>query len=303
MDNCTPARGICVAIILVLVLVWNSLYVVEPTQVGIDLSLISYQLFDAHPPGRHPLGLGHRIIHFDTKLVTVDFSSSRSNSEYRAGNDIVARTSDGLEVELEVSFQYHFNITNIKQVYEKFGEDAAPIISLLAIDTVTRESTKFNASYFFSSRTDISEKIRAELEKDLIEKAFCEVDLFQLRSVSLPSVYEAAIQATEVAKQDFQKAEQERPNREVVGQTTRQVAIQTAQTIGLQANATAETIYIDNKAYIEQFNLTQKLQAQGFSGIYASLNQSEADLLEYMDVRALRDHPSSRSVISIPMKS
>jgi len=298
MENVTPARAAVVVVIIVLILVWNSLHVVEPTQNGIDLNLIWYTLGDDYGPGRAPLGLGHRFIHFEARLVTIDWTDTKT--DFTVGGPITSRTSDGLTVNLEISMQYHFNRSDIKDVYEKFGEDYAPVIELIAIDTVTREATKYPAKEFFSNRAGVSELMKVTMENDLAKQAFVTLDLFQLRSVKLPQLYEGEIQATEVAKQEVEKVTAQKENNRVVGQTDVLKSIQTAKRIALEANATAETTYINNRAFIQQFTLTQTKQAEGFAGIHQILDADENALLDYMDVRALRDHPSKNAVISIP---
>lgn len=297
MENVTPARAAVVVVILLLAVVWNSFHVVQPTQNGIDLNLLTYKLGDDYGPGRWPLGLAHRIIHFEARLVTIDWTDSQS--DFKVGGPITSRTKDGLTVNLEISLQYHFERENITQVYEKFGEDYGPIIELIAVDTVTREATKYNAAEFFRDRAGVSELMKVTMQADYRTKAFVELDLFQLRSVKLPQQYEGEIQATEVAKQDVERVEAQKDNKRVVGETDVLKAAKTAQKIALEANATAETTRINNDAFIQQFTLTQVKQAEGFALIHQVLENDEPALLEYMDIRALRDHPSAKSVVSI----
>jgi len=123
---------------------------------------------------------------------------------------------------------------------------------------------------------------------------------FQLRAVSLPSAFEQAIQETEVKKQDIQTAQAEYDNQEVQMKTAVLQTQQQAKSIALQANATAQSTLLNMQAYVEQFKLTQKLQAETFAPLYQKLQNNESLLLEYMRARTLRDHPDHLSIVSVP---
>merc|ERR1712087_435180 len=77
-------------------------------------------------------------------------------------------------------------------------------------------------------------------------------------------------------------------------------AYQETRSIALQADAVAEGILLNARAFADQFKYSQKLQAESFGHLHNRLGKDEALLLEYMQVRALRDHPNHRSVISVP---
>lgn len=306
VDAATTCVRILVVIgLLVLGYFWNSWDIVFPTEIGIDFSLISYTLGRTYPPGRHFLGLGHRFIHFPTKLNTIDFTNQQT--DFTRGAPLRSRTSDGLEVQLEVSFQYKlksdYNATHseVELLYRKYGEKYEDVFVLAAIETVTREATKHNASTFFSQRVFVGDRMQERMTQDFNDNYFANIEFFQLRSVSLPTRFEEEIQNTEVQKQDISKAEAERGHQEISGQALVAVAVEDAKSIGLQAEATAATVNLDNEAYVRQFNLTQALQAEGFQQIYAQLNANEDSIIEYLDVRALRDHPSEAAIVSIPM--
>jgi hypothetical protein len=53
-----------------------------------------------YEPGLYFIGLGHNFVTFPRNVITLDFSSER-NADWTA---LKSRTSDGLEVTLDVSF-------------------------------------------------------------------------------------------------------------------------------------------------------------------------------------------------------
>merc|ERR1740121_451203 len=165
--------------------------------------------------------------------------------------------------------------------------------------TVTRVATELNATTFFSSRDVVADKLKLAMETTFRDQALCTALNFQLNGVSLPAPFESEIANTEVQKQDIRTAEAERFAKEVQGETQVKQAEQQYEAIILAAQASAETVRLNNDAYVEQFNITQRLQAEGFVAIYENLGSSEEQLLEYMRMRALRDHPAWNSIISI----
>mmetsp|Transcript_80824 Transcript_80824/g.142545 ORF Transcript_80824/g.142545 Transcript_80824/m.142545 type:complete len:309 (+) Transcript_80824:48-974(+) len=286
--------GIC-SIIFAVVLA-TSFASLEYTQLGLDYSWISSSVDDkAFSSGLYFLGPGHSFLKFPSTVQTIQFSDDHDS----VGPPLRSRTSDGLEVALEISFQYQLNVTTLRRLYDKFGLDFEPIYVNMAMDLLTAMATAYNATAFFSDRQNIALDMEEELREHFAADAFSDVAFFQLRSVSLPAEFESAIQQTEVKKQDIQTAAAEKGNQEVQMQTKVLEAEQQAQAIALQANASAQTILLQAQAYVLQFQLSQDLQAESFKPLLEKLEGNETLLLEYMRARAMRDHPDQLSVIGL----
>lgn len=58
----------------------------------------------AYIGGIHFLGVGHSFIKYPKTVQTIEFSNERTAN----GPSIGSRTNDGLEVILEISFQYKY---------------------------------------------------------------------------------------------------------------------------------------------------------------------------------------------------
>eukprot|EP00812_Abedinium_dasypus_P009581 NODE_3263_length_809_cov_393.672414.p1 GENE.NODE_3263_length_809_cov_393.672414~~NODE_3263_length_809_cov_393.672414.p1 ORF type:complete len:233 (+),score=87.18 NODE_3263_length_809_cov_393.672414:3-701(+) len=215
------------------------------------------------------------------------------------GPPLRSRTSDGLEVHLETSFQYQLNVSTVYRLYHKFGAGYESVFAHLATDLISANATKYTANEFFEDRNSIGLKLESELKKLFSNVAFADIAFFQLRSVSLPSAFEEAIQLTEVKKQDIRTAMAERDIKEVAMTTQVLQAQQEALAIGFKANATAQAKLLNMEAFVQQYNLAQRLQAESFAGLKQKLGDDEMKLLEYMRTRAMRDHPQSNTVVSL----
>jgi len=77
--------------------------VLEATEVGLDYSWVSKSVdVKIYENGLHFLGIGHSFIRFPKMVQTIEFSKEMNANR----GPIQSRTSDGLEVILEISFQY-----------------------------------------------------------------------------------------------------------------------------------------------------------------------------------------------------
>jgi len=65
------------------------------------------------------------------------------------------------------------------------------------------------------------------------------------------------------------------------------------------AEAEAQSILSQNDAYCKQYELTQNLQSDALNSIKHSAGWNSTQLLEYLRIRAVRDHPSEKTTIRI----
>jgi len=87
-----------------------------------------------------------------------------------------------------------------------YGDQYQGIFSNIAIDLLTEEATKYTAYDFFMDRGKIKEDFQRKLNDVFSKQCFSNIQFLQLRSVDLPTMFEGAIQESEVKKQDIQKA-------------------------------------------------------------------------------------------------
>lgn len=99
---------------------------------------------------------------------------------------IKCRTSDGLELDLEVSLQYKVDKTKIYDVYRTYGENEKTILNRVILDTISDTSTLYTSNDFFTLRAAIQEKMKHDLVENVYKKTYHQVVFFQLRSMNLP---------------------------------------------------------------------------------------------------------------------
>jgi hypothetical protein len=106
--NESSVKNICFIILGVLIVGGGILIILgfstlEATELGLDYSSISKHVDPLiYQNGLHFLGIGHSFIKYPKMVQTIEFSKERGADI----GSIQSRTLDGLEVVLEVSFQF-----------------------------------------------------------------------------------------------------------------------------------------------------------------------------------------------------
>jgi len=76
----------------------------QATEIGLDYSWISMDVKNqTYQNGLHYLGIGHSFIKYPKMVQLIEFTKTKDNN---SNGVLKSRTKDGLEVELEISFQY-----------------------------------------------------------------------------------------------------------------------------------------------------------------------------------------------------
>ena len=112
----------CLAVggIALLILIFTSIKTLEVNEVGLDYSGITKTIdSDIYGAGIHLLGVGHSFIIYPTTVQHYEFSRTKGAD----GPKIRSRTKEGLEVELEISFQYIYQVNKVYELYMRFAEN------------------------------------------------------------------------------------------------------------------------------------------------------------------------------------
>ena len=76
---------------------------------------------------------------------------------------IQARSIDGLTITFRASFQYQLEESGIYKLYMKYGEDYKSPCIRLAVDSMSDQAAKFNASSFFKNLAGIGTEMQSTL--------------------------------------------------------------------------------------------------------------------------------------------
>jgi len=289
------AAVVLVASVILLLLSFDTL---EYQEMGLNYGWVTETVEQkTYVAGRYYLGLGNHFIKFPQMVKSVYFVDDPTGGTQ--GPALQSRTNDGLTVRLEVSFQYKLKPDELYQLYSNLGPTYERTLVRIAIEQLTTASTLHNANNFFSNRTTISLEMHNLLRDHFNKHAYADVPFFQLRTVHLPDQFENAIQETQVKQQEIQIASAEQSQNRVAYETRVLQAKQGVLVLQNQAEAEAASILAANDAYNRQYSVTQGLQSEALKRLKASAGWNSEQLLEYLRIRAVRDHPSERTMVKI----
>ncbi|EGR27141.1 SPFH domain band 7 family protein [Ichthyophthirius multifiliis] len=170
MDFSTKICVIClgISIITLFTLLLSSFNSLEVNEYGLDYSSISKSIGKKpYSAGIHFLGVGHSFIKFPKTVLNLEYSNHQG-ADY---GPIRSRTSDGLEVILEISFQYKLIYEDLFELYNNYRENYSNIFSHIAIHTLTENTTEYTAYNFFVDIQRIGVKMQEALNKQF--KIYC----------------------------------------------------------------------------------------------------------------------------------
>lgn len=182
-------------------------------------------------------------------------------------------------------------------MYTTLGPEWEKTFVRMAIETLTTAATKHTAHFFFTNRTVVGTEMQRALSEQFDKHAFAEIPFLQLRTVQLPPDFDHAIKETQVAQQDIQVAKMEQNSNRVRYQTEVLRATKRVEVINNQAAAEAASIMAENQAYCKQYSITQDLQSQALQELKLSAGWTSKQLLEYLRIRAVRDHPANKTTV------
>jgi regulator of protease activity HflC (stomatin/prohibitin superfamily) len=259
----------------------------EATEFGLNYSWISKSISpNVKENGLYFIGIGHSFIKFPKTVQTIEFSNSKTANQ----GPIQSRTSDGLEVTLEISFQYILQKDQIYNLYTKYGGGYNYIFQNIAIHILTEEATKYTAYNFFMDRGKIKDDFQYELDKIFQQLCYSSIQFLQLRSVDLPSLFEASIQESEVKKQDIQKAKAEQNKIMIEVDTQIKAAEYQKNVIINQAEGEAEAIFKQNKADVESLMKMQETQIGVYKAFKDTLKLDNEKLLNLMKSKLIKGY-------------
>ena len=172
----------------------------------------------------------------------------------------------------------------------KYGKNYNYIFQNIAVHTLTEEATKYTAYNFFMDRGKIKDDFQFELDKIFQTLCYSNIQFLQLRSVDLPSLFEASIQESEVKKQDIQKAKAEQNKIMIEVDTKIKAAEFQKDVIINKAEGEAEAIYKQNKADVESLMKMQETQVGVYKALKETLNLNNEKLLNLMKSKLIKGY-------------
>jgi len=268
-------------------------------------------------PGMYMVGLGNMLIEYPStfqNMYFVDDSRIGTGSEEDIKRGAIrARSMDGLEMRVSVSFQWKLEPSALKPLYRILGGGDQETslyrdeFVRFARAALVNASSEFPADMYFTNRTTITARMI-----DHVTAAFSRPEKglqlsikgLQLREVSLPKAFDDEIVKTQEQMQEVEVAIAERNEKEIAMQRDMAVMQETVLRIVEEARGTAgETLKI-NAADVNQKLVLEEKNAIANAKILEALDNSTgqdpyARLFEIMQVSAVNTHNSDQLVMDM----
>jgi len=264
------------------------------------------------------LGLGNMLVEFPSTFQTMYFVRTMSTSACDGAEEqdadcsevvrgaVKARSADGLEMLVFVSFQWRLQPQSLKPLYEILGDDLyKDEFVRFARAAIVEGCSKFPADMYFTNRTVIKAEMMDRLgfsfhkpERGLQ----VEIKDVQLREVDLPDAFDDEIANTQEQMQEVEVAVAEREEQRIAMEREILVAKEKVQQIVQEATGQAEKVRLENEAFVSQMLNFQKRQALANGKILQTFENDEdpfGKLFEMMKIRAIQDHSNSKLLINM----
>lgn len=141
--------------------------------------------------GRHFIGLGSSFILFGTQFRPISLDGK--------SNDLLtARSSDGMEITISLSFQYNIKTTldSILKLYFEFGTDYEAAYVKVARSVFRDSVSDYTAFELVNSRSLVEQSMRADITAAL-DKYEAIVENFQLLDIYFPDAFSSSLSETQ----------------------------------------------------------------------------------------------------------
>jgi len=271
-------------------------------------------------PGMYFVGLGNMLVEFPSFFQTMYFVRDNRGINDDEEDDLHpsiiksplrARSADGLEMVVSMSFQWQLNPRSLKPLYDILGGGSIEYslyrdeFVRFARAAIVKSCANFAAEAFFINRTMITEDMFKKISKEF-ERPDIGMDLIiqglQLREVDLPNQFDDEIVRTQEQMQEVEVAYAEREEKRIMMEKDLLLANLMVQQVIQEASGQAERTRLTNTAIVKQILVFQQAQASANAEIlshFVSDKDPYARLFELMEIRALNAHNDTRMLINL----
>lgn len=197
--------GVVLIIAAVIAFIASCVRIVPPGSVGVQVLFGSVRP-EALPEGIHLINPFVELELMSIRTEAYTMSAKRWEGAVRGDDALVALSSDGLSIRLDVTILYRLDPQKAPEVYRTLGPEYVTKIVRPAARTAIRDETALYAAtkIYSEERQKLADTIEAKLKPALKERGIiCEEVL--LRNVELPRRMQDAINEKLAAEQEAQK--------------------------------------------------------------------------------------------------
>ena len=281
--------GIVVGIVLVGILIFSlcSIVTIDPGFVGVVYNTNGGIEDQVLSQGWHFKSIFERITEYPISTETIYLSKSTKEGE-KEDTSINVGTSDGKEINLDISYSFHFEPTKLKDVFNKFRGSSVEVIADTYIrrflkDTINAVSTQFELfDVYGAKRQEVATKTFIQLQKALLADGII-VDGVSILEVRPDEQTKQAIQNKVNAIQALAQLKVERDRATIEADKKR---------IEAEGESAKQKIQADAQAYANEKvqqsmtpQILQKLWIEKWNGTVPNVEGSNAGIMMQMPTK------------------
>lgn len=270
-------------------------------------------------PGLYFVGLGNMLVEFPSTMQSMYFADIPKRQITDADGNAIhsdmidvyrppmrARSQDGIEMMVSVSFQWMLEPDGLVPLYKILGSTYFyDEFVRFARHAIIKACHEFAAEEFFINRVEITTKMM-----DYLSDEFNRPDNgmkvlisgLQLREVDLPDAFDAEIANTQEQMQEVAIAEAERGEQIIIKEREQLVAQEEVSAAIVAAEGLAQKILIENEAQVYQIKNFQTKQAESNAKILLQFQDDSAPfdmLFQTLEIRAIDTHDVSKLLLKV----
>jgi regulator of protease activity HflC (stomatin/prohibitin superfamily) len=276
------------------ILLLFSIDAVPPLFLGIKYNNFNKaaQVDDIKTPGRYFILPWNRFLLFPSNVQTITFSNEPLlNRNALRFESLSTRTSEGLALRLQVSFQYRLKPDVLGQTYSTLNLNYRDFFASQARDALLRAASQFEAVELWRNRAEFQTSLEDVVGQELSRFATCWG--LQLLRIDLTDSYENAIVNTQVQEQTKNVRTQEQMATRIRAETEVFRAEYDRQARVIMAQGNANYTVVTRSAAAEAQRRSMMIESTVFQSVRTRLGISGSGLVEYQKYTSLPDLPDS----------
>ncbi|KAL9982133.1 hypothetical protein ACROYT_G010941 [Oculina patagonica] len=283
VGNSVKVIGVVVVAVIIFIgaMVGTSLRKLSTEEVGIAYNIHQKKLSsEVKREGLHAGSPGYHFIIFPSVFQSITF------------DDLQCLNKDGIEIELDVQFQYRARPKNLREIILQFKDkdDYLKLLKSISESAIHDACSAFNTTQVQTARASFQDLVRKTIGRRF-DNVWTDVEDLQVQNIIRPESYEKVIRVKEAAKENIKVAENERPRQIVQAKSDKEEAIKQAQITMQRSNSNARVLLSKANAEASSIRAAFAAEAAAFLKLKnETLSNSVAGLLSYLGVRLIAEN-------------
>lgn len=276
----------CGIVVMAIVLIATSLRKLDSDEVGVAYDTYQKKLSSTtQKAGLHNGPPGFKFIKFPSVFESLEF------------DDEICLNKEGVEIVLQIEFQYRARPQKLKDIVMAFREHSnyVEMLKFLARASIHDSCSQFNTSEFQTRRSFFQEFVYTTMVKRFTEVNADITDL-QVSNIKRPDEYETVVRNKESAKENINIAKNERPRALIEAETKKEEAVTQGRISVQTANSDSRVILSKAEAESASILAALRAEAEAYANIIRSQELSVDGLLSYLGVRVLAENNNTVSI-------